>query len=294
MPGVIQHRRAPTASLPEGLIGELIINTDDWSLRVEDGVTAAGWIVGGFPLSSHAGVTTYDVLPSDQGSFLTFSDASPVAVALPAPGDASNFPDGAHFVTANFGSGTVTFTPASGTINSLTSFPLLTGAAALILSDGTDYWALLFAGISGTTLAGLADVSITSPTNGQVLTYNSGSAKWDNAAPSGGPLVTVTKTAAYNITTGDNGTHFDNIGATGAVPLTLPAAAAGLHYSGAVYASHSLSFVAQSGEYIALGVTNSASGGNVALDTPFAFISIEAHGTGQWVVSSATGSWVVT
>lgn len=37
-----------------------------------------------------------------------------------------------------------------------------------------------------TTLAGCTDASISGPTNGEVLTYNSGASKWENAAPSGG------------------------------------------------------------------------------------------------------------
>jgi len=36
------------------------------------------------------------------------------------------------------------------------------------------------------TLASLTDVLITSPSNGQVLTYNGGASKWENSAPPGG------------------------------------------------------------------------------------------------------------
>lgn len=41
-------------------------------------------------------------------------------------------------------------------------------------------------GGGSTSLAGLTDVSINNPTNGQVLKYNSTSGKWENAAESGG------------------------------------------------------------------------------------------------------------
>lgn len=47
---------------------------------------------------------------------------------------------------------------------------------------------------SGNTLAGLSDVSIASPTNGQVLTYNSGTGKWDNAAGGGGGALALIST----------------------------------------------------------------------------------------------------
>ena len=41
-------------------------------------------------------------------------------------------------------------------------------------------------GGGSSTLAGLTDVSITTPTNGQVLTYDSNDGEWKNANPSGG------------------------------------------------------------------------------------------------------------
>ena len=41
-------------------------------------------------------------------------------------------------------------------------------------------------GGGSSTFAGLSDVDITSPTNGQVPTYNATSGKWENATPSGG------------------------------------------------------------------------------------------------------------
>lgn len=44
------------------------------------------------------------------------------------------------------------------------------------------------------TLSGLTDTTITSPSNGQVLTYNSTSSKWENQAASGGGGNTVSKT----------------------------------------------------------------------------------------------------
>lgn len=46
--------------------------------------------------------------------------------------------------------------------------------------------AFVTAALVAATLAGDADVAISSPTNGQVLTYDSGSSKWKNAAAGGG------------------------------------------------------------------------------------------------------------
>lgn len=52
-------------------------------------------------------------------------------------------------------------------------------------SSGTKGWQTASSGGS-TTLAGLTDVSITSPANGQVLTYVSSASKWENQNASGG------------------------------------------------------------------------------------------------------------
>lgn len=102
------------------------------------------------------------------------------------------------------------------------------------------------------------------------------------------------KTANYNVTADDSGVHFDNIGASGEVDFTLPAAAVGLYFAFLVDAAQTVKVIAQSGEKIALADVNSATAGNVQCATPFSMIAIECHKTGQWVVSAATGSWTVT
>ena len=106
-------------------------------------------------------------------------------------------------------------------------------------------------------------------------------------------IVNLTKTAAYNVLAGDSGTHFDNIGATGSVVLTLPAAAAGLRYCGTVYAAFTLEFLAGAGDKIADGVTEGAAAGNIQSASAFDSVCFEAHGAGQWVVTSQTGTWTV-
>lgn len=64
------------------------------------------------------------------------------------------------------------------------AFYYATDTAALYVWDGA-VWHTLAGGSA--TLAGDSDVAITSPTDGQVLTYAAAAAKWQNkAAPSGG------------------------------------------------------------------------------------------------------------
>ena len=47
-------------------------------------------------------------------------------------------------------------------------------------------WVGTAGGGSATNLSDLQDVSIISPTTGQVLTYNSATQKWENKASTGG------------------------------------------------------------------------------------------------------------
>jgi len=60
-------------------------------------------------------------------------------------------------------------------------------------------------GSGSSTLAGLTDVSLSSLTGGEVLTYNAISGKWENIAPSGGGSAG----AQYNIQVADNAGGFD-------------------------------------------------------------------------------------
>jgi hypothetical protein len=62
----------------------------------------------------------------------------------------------------------------------------------------------VFGGGGSTTLAADTDVAISAPANGQVLTYNSGSAKWTNQTPaaSGAPAPTIVQHASFVTGTG--------------------------------------------------------------------------------------------
>ena len=62
--------------------GELVLNTDDGALHVQDGSTAGGaFIVGGRKINAQTG-TSYTVAAADQGGLLTFSNAGAVAVSV--------------------------------------------------------------------------------------------------------------------------------------------------------------------------------------------------------------------
>lgn len=87
--------------------------------------------------------TSYTVLDSDRGKTLTFSNGSAIAVTLPQAGASSSFVSGWAAWFSNRGSGTVTITPATSTINGAASLALTTGAGAFVVSDGTNYFAVL-------------------------------------------------------------------------------------------------------------------------------------------------------
>lgn len=68
---------------------------------------------------------------------------------------------------------------------------------------------------SGATLAALGDVTITTPTNGQVLGYNSGSSKWVNTTAPGGAISTLSDVTLTSLSTNQvlhwNGTAWVNV-----------------------------------------------------------------------------------
>jgi hypothetical protein len=106
-------------------------------------------------------------------------------------------------------------------------------------------------------------------------------------------IIPLTKTANYTITSADSATHFNNIGASGDIVFSLPAAATGLYYAFVVYASHYIRFNANGSDIIALGTDTSSAGGYVRSNAPYSFLQIEAHGTGIWVASAIAGTWSV-
>lgn len=91
--------------------------------------------------------TTYTVLASDLGKLVSLANASAVAVTLPQATAASGgFGAGWTAQFENRGAGTVTITPTTSTINGAASFSLGQNQSVKIISDGTNYFALVGAG----------------------------------------------------------------------------------------------------------------------------------------------------
>lgn len=81
--------------------------------------------------------TTEAINAGDAGKLVTFSNASAVAVSLPAP--TGSFAAGWSTTAQNKGAGTVTITPASGLINGGATLTLAQNTGCDVTSDGTNY-----------------------------------------------------------------------------------------------------------------------------------------------------------
>lgn len=67
-----------------------------------------------------------------------------------------------------------------------TTLSIANGEHVVVYTDGTANGLIQLGSSSGGTLASDTDVNLTSPANGDVLTYDSGTSKWINSPPSGG------------------------------------------------------------------------------------------------------------
>lgn len=138
-----------------------------------------------------------------------------------------------------------------------------------------------------TTLTGIRQGNFTC---GAVVT--SGGTGTGIAQIAAGPTRYATETANFAVPTSACGTMYNNIGATGSVTFTLPAAAPGLWYGFTVDAAQTVEVLGAGTDQIAIGASNSSSE-NVTNATPYGTVVIYAYKTGQWVAISSTGTWTV-
>lgn len=139
----VEQARGSTSTLEAftGNQGQIVVNTDDSAIHVQDGSTAGGISIPGARRNAQSG-TSYSISLADQGKVITFDNASAVAVALAAPAD-DFFPAQKMFTAINIGAGTVTITATGATINGGSMLELAEGAGTIIISDGTNYVAML-------------------------------------------------------------------------------------------------------------------------------------------------------
>jgi hypothetical protein len=97
-------------------------------------VNSAGAAIGA--VNNQTGAASYSTGQTDNGAFIILNSASPVAFTLTS---SVSFPW--FCIPVNQGTGLVTLTPFSGTINGAASMTLASGYFALVSFDGTNFWA---------------------------------------------------------------------------------------------------------------------------------------------------------
>jgi hypothetical protein len=104
-------------------------------------ITSSGTLARSETINAQIG-TTYTVVNGDCGKLLTFSNASGIAVTLPQAGSGGNFVSGWSIDVQNIGSGAVTISPTTSTIDGASSIKVLSGQGVRIVSNGTNYFTL--------------------------------------------------------------------------------------------------------------------------------------------------------
>ena len=118
-----------------------------WCSTPSGGVaTAPTWCIPGVPVNAQTG-TTYTVLATDREKLITATNSAAQAYTLPQAGS-TGFAGNFNTAIFNMGTGTVTVTPTTSTINGSANLKILAGQTAYIYSDNTNYFAV----IEGSTL----------------------------------------------------------------------------------------------------------------------------------------------
>jgi len=162
-----------------GQAGVLAWTTDTNEIYVDSGTGSPGIGAGNAwqrLVSKEAGInaqvgTSYTVVTGDLGKLVTLANASAVAVAVPQAG--ASFPAGWWAELENRGAGTVTITPTTSTINGGANITLATNNSVKIISDGTNYFALL----------GKTAINTTSAVSHQFATSNNADGSLNLAQP---------------------------------------------------------------------------------------------------------------
>jgi len=177
--------------------------------------TSGDWVNGNSGLyEAYTFTTTGTVATPDQPKTIAARLSSSTAQTLTLPTGSSDLL-GSTISLTNINAGTWTISAAAGQyIRGLSSAPTLTQDQALILTLVFDsVWYVVAYEEQG--LGSLADVSITSPSNGEALIYNSTTGDWENGTPSASvaalndigdvsaPTPANTNVIKYNSTSGD-------------------------------------------------------------------------------------------
>lgn len=103
----------------------------------------------------------------------------------------------------------------------------------------------------------------------------------------------VAHTSSYTLRVQESGSTHTNLGATGAITLTLPQASAnkGVHYTFVVQEAQTLTISPGALGAIYIGGSKQDDNEPISSNTPGSSITLECDGNHDWVVTSIYGIW---
>ncbi|NDZ12034.1 hypothetical protein C7T35_15490 [Variovorax sp. WS11] len=189
-------------------------------------ITATGTIRASTLVNAQTG-TTYTYVTGDRGKLVTHSNASAIAGTLPQA--TSTFGSGWFMRVKNKGAGTLTITPTTSTIDGVATLVLTTGQWAVIVSDGTNYQAYVYAPAGGGSLTNWTEAVSTAAPNNVVPAV---SFTATNAATNVDAVIAAKGTGSILANVPDSGTPGGNKRGTRAVDFQTERSAAAQVASG--------------------------------------------------------------
>ena len=143
-------------------------------------------------INPQGNAASYSIVTGDIGKFITHTRSSAMADSLPQAGT-TGFEAGKSFSEINLGTGTLTITPTTSTINGASTLTLAQNQSAYLISDGTNYVAgFLGGGTSISTPVSVANggTGLSSGTSGGIPAYTaSGTITSSAALTAGAPVI---------------------------------------------------------------------------------------------------------
>lgn len=161
-------------------------------------ITATGTIYGDETVNAQTG-TSYALAATDRGALVTFSDAGAIAVSIAQAGT-TGFENGYYVdIKAKTGSGTVTITPTTSTINGAANYALTAGQSIRVISDGTNYQVLAGGSVATGTVTSVDASGGVQTVSGSPIT-TTGTIRSAN-------VINAQTGTSYALVSGDRGKH---------------------------------------------------------------------------------------
>jgi hypothetical protein len=174
------------------LVNSLAAGTPDVAVSCTGGACTVSTTA---PVNNQAGTTSYPVISTDMGKILLFNASTSIAATIAQAGT-TGFALGTSFTIINLGTGTLTLTPTTSTINTASTLTLGQNQGAYIVSDGSNYDALLGKTTSSSGVASLTGDSLlysnAVSTGAVTLTLNTQTANKVLAGPTTGSAAAPT------------------------------------------------------------------------------------------------------